>query len=179
MGIAGIVCIVFAGLCGAEYLATSIQTDGLAVLKTSGVDANGSLVSRAMAMDEARITRTVSAENEMESELSVRSKGPVLFSEFASSKIPAPEIHEFCTFLLQFEQETSQESAQYASGVMQQGAIDLTHTVGPGISALTSVNGSGLLVLGSRNQENQSLTSHGFVSGNMSVSDLVRYGGRL
>ncbi|WP_394698595.1 hypothetical protein [uncultured Methanospirillum sp.] len=41
------------------------------------------------------------------------------------------------------------------------------------------MNGSGLVAFGSAGSGNRSLKTRGFVSGNLSVQDIFRYGGRV
>ncbi len=85
----GLVCLILAGLAGADYLATSISTDGTAMLATSGSDLNGSFVSRVMGVDATRMVRTVSGD-ENEQDLAVSGTGPVLVSDFASMLVKSP-----------------------------------------------------------------------------------------
>jgi len=54
-----------------------------------------------------------------------------------------------------------------------------SRVVGSGLTGGLDVNGSGMMSFGSQNNGNNSLRSSGFVSGNMTIRDFVKYGGRL
>ncbi|MDD1728312.1 MAG: hypothetical protein LUQ50_04480 [Methanospirillum sp.] len=177
--VAGSICLVLAGIAGADYLATTISTDGSVMLATAGSDENGSFVSRAMALDSAQVSRSVSGEDEMQSDLSVRGSGPILFSDSTFGILKRPDIREICDlFSIPYDHETG-EASMYSSGILQQGTYSIMRSTGSDLFGMTTVNGSGMMLLGSQTQGNRSMESRGFVSGNMSVSDLVRYGGRL
>lgn len=173
-----LICLVISGLAGADYLATTISTDGSVMLTSAGSDANGSFASRVMASDRAEVHRSVSESDETESDLSVRSSGPMLFSDFASAIWKGSNLNKVCTLLAGQDDPSDGEVSVYSSGIIK-GEVDTVRQVGSGLSGQTSVNGTGLMVLGSQSERNRSLGSRGFISGNMSVQDLFRYGGRL
>ena len=177
--IAGVLFLVLAGLVGADFISTTINTDGSALLTTSGSDTNGSFVSRAMALDTARISRTASGEGDLQTDLAVSGSGPVLFSDYASGLLKTRSLRELCAFLDGSGDQSVGESAVYTSGILQAGEYDISRTIGSGLVGETGVNGSGMLLFGSGSQANRSVTSRGFVTGNMTVRDLIRYGGRV
>jgi len=177
--IIGLVCLILAGLAGADYLSTTISTDGSVMLATAGSDANGSFASRALALDRAEVHRSVSGGAETESDLSVRSAGPVLFSDFASAMWKGSDLSRVCALLRSQDDVNDGEVSVYSSGIIKKGEVDTVRLVGNGLIGQTSVNGTGLLILGSQSRSNRSLENRGFVSGNMSVQDLIRYGLRL
>jgi len=94
----GLVCLILAGLAGADYLATTISTDGTAMLATSVSDLNGSFVSRVMGVDAAHLVRTVSGDDGVH-DLVLSGSGPFLVSDFASVLVERPEIMDRCLFL--------------------------------------------------------------------------------
>jgi len=173
-----LICLIISGLAGAEYLATTVRTDGSVMLASAGSDPNGSFVSRVLASDKAEVHRSVSGNDETESDLTIRSAGPVLFTDFASSIWRGSDLNRVCTLLQHQDDPESGKASAYSSGIIK-GEVDTVRLVGSGLSGQTSVNGTGLLVLGSQSERNRSLQNRGFVSGNMSVQDLFRYGGRL
>ena len=177
--IAGAVCFIIAGLVGADYLATSINTDGSVMLATSGSDANGSFASRTLALDSAQVSRSFTGSDEMNADLSVRAAGPVLLSDYASGVLGQDEIRKLCTFLDMPSYQQTREASLFLSGIVDQGEYETSRTIGSGLAGISGVNGTGLMIFGSQGQGNRSLQSHGFVSGNMSVRDIVRYGGKL
>ena len=91
--------LVLAGLVGADYLSTSIVTDGSFVLASSGQTANGSYASRVMAADASEITRSISGGESLVSDLSVKSSGPVLVSDYASGKSALIPERLACVFI--------------------------------------------------------------------------------
>jgi len=176
--IAGLVCIIFAGLAGADYLATSISTDGSVMLTTSGSYPNGSFSSRAMALDSAHLVRTFPGDESGE-DLVVSASGPVLFSDYASASVTGPEIMDHCMFLKETGERSLGEASVFTSGILHGGEYEISRDTGSDFSGETQVNGSGLLAFGFQGLWNRTLDSRGFVSGNMSVQDLFRYGGRV
>jgi hypothetical protein len=84
--VSGGLILVFSGLVGADYLSTSILTDRSFVLASSGQTENGSYASRVMAADASEITRSMTGGESLVSDLSVKSSGPVLVSDYASGK---------------------------------------------------------------------------------------------
>ena len=174
--ITGVLFLILASVGGVEYLATMVSTDGSVMIASSESDDQGSAASRAMAVDSVRLSRTISGNGGMGSDLSVKSSGPVLFAEYASNLLQKSELKELCAFLNNSGDQDSRESSQYATGILRNGEYGSSLTRGPDLNALTQVNGSGMIVFGSQSQNNCSLQSRGFVTGNMTVNDLVRYG---
>ncbi|MDD1729998.1 MAG: hypothetical protein LUQ50_13125 [Methanospirillum sp.] len=175
----GVICLLGVGLMGADYLATTITTDGSVMLATSGSDENGSFASRTMALDSSQVSRTVSGSDELNTDLTVRGAGPVLLSEYASAILHQPGINELCVFFDHTQDQTTNDASMYLSGIIDPGGYELSRTIGSGLSGTSQVNGTGMILLGSQNSQNRTLESHGFVSGNLTVKDLVRYGGNL
>ncbi len=173
----GMVCILFAALAGADYIATTITTDGSAFLSASGSDTNGSFAERAMAVDTARLTRTISGD-EPGIDLVVSGSGPVLVSDYASGLIQESESRNHCLFLDEDGERSLGETSVYSSGIFNGAEYAVSRAIGSVLSGGTRVNGSGLLAFGFQGLGNRSLQSRGFVSGNLSVQDLFRYGGR-
>jgi hypothetical protein len=176
--ITGIVCLILAGLAGADYLSTTISTDGSVMLATAGSDANGSFASRVLSLDTARMSRMVSAGDTLEAVTSVSGAGPMVFSDYSSGKLILPDIREMCTFLDNEHDRTLGESSLYSSGILHGGEYDISRVIGSGLEGESMVNGSGMLVFGSESSDNRSLQSRAFVTGNMSVKDFTRFGGR-
>ncbi len=177
--VVGALCFILAGLVGSDYLATSISTDGMAMLATSGEDSNGSFTSRVMTLHPAQMSRSAFGDGELSEELSVQGSGPVLFDEFGSARMQPVRIDERCSFLQQYTDHGLKEASRYLSGILYSGSYESSRQIGKEFSGMTGVNGSGMVVLGSQILGNRSLMSQGFVSGNLSVRDMFRYGGRL
>ena len=177
--IAGALCFLLAGLVGSDYLATSISTDGTAILATSGENTNGSFASRVMTLDPAQLSRTVTANEDLFQELTVQGKGPVLFAEYGSDRTQPLRTDERCSFLQQYMDQGLGEASRYLSGILGSGTYASSQRIGDGLDGMSDVNGTGMVVLGSEILGNRSLLSHGFVSGNFSARDIFRYGGRL
>ena len=170
--------LVLAVLVGADYLSTSIVTDGSFVLASSGQTANGSYASRVMAADASELTRSMTGGESLVSDLSVKSSGSVLVSDYASGKSALIPESVACVFIrhIQGQEEASE---LYSMGILNKGMFAASRVVGPGLTGGLDVNGSGMMSFGSQNTGNNSLRSSGFVSGNMTIRDFVRYGGRL
>ena len=170
--------LVLAGLVGADYLSTSIVTDGSFVLASSGQTANGSYASRVMAADSSEITRSMTGGESLVSDLSVKSSGPVLVSDYASGKSALTPDSLACVFIRHIQGQ-EEESELYSMGILNKGNYAASRVVGPGLTGGLDVNGSGMMSFGSQKFGNDTLRSSGFVSGNLTVRDFVKYGGRL
>lgn len=177
--IAGAICLIFAGLAGAEYLSTAISTDGCVMLTTAGSDENGSFASREMALGATDLHRSVRGGADMESDLAVRSAGPLLFSDYTAALWDYSDLPGMCSLIFSPESRDRQRAAAYSSGIVRQSEYVTSRSIGEGLSGLTSLNGTGLMVFGSQGEGNRTIAGHGFVSGNMSVRDLVQYGGKV
>jgi len=177
-GVVCIFCLILAGFVGADLIATTISSDGAILLSTSGDDANGSFASRVLSLDTAMVSRKVSAEDTMEAVTSMSGAGPMVFSDYSSGILVLPDIREMCTFLDDGHDRTRGESSLYSSGILYGGEYEISRVIGSGLEGETVVNGSGMLVFGSESHDNRSLQSRGFVTGNMSVKDFTRFGGR-
>ncbi len=176
--LAALLCLLLAGPLCADLIATSISTDGSVILKTTGSDENGSFVSRVLSRDESMVSRTAGDESGLDEELAVRSSGPTLFSGYADALLSTSGMKTICA-LLDTPRETKESAEAYTSGIILDGGYTSSQTIGPGLSGMTAVNGTGLLLLGSGAGRNRTLMTAGFVSGNMSVQDMVKYGVKI
>ncbi|MDD1728208.1 MAG: hypothetical protein LUQ50_03950 [Methanospirillum sp.] len=177
--IAGLLFLVLAGCVGAEYLSTTVRSDGSIMLTGSGSDENGSFASRVMTQGPGLVSRSITGEEDMKTDLAVHSDGSLLYTDSASARLIQPGIRELCAFLqAPFEHEIG-ESSLVVSGILHHGDLDASRTIGPELDGLTAVNGSGMLLFGSGSRENRTFSGRGFVTGNMTVNDMVRYGGRV
>lgn len=79
--------LVLAGLFGAaDYVSTSITTDGSFLLASSGQTDNGTYASRVMAADASEITQVLTGDDSLAADISVTSSGPILVSDYASGR---------------------------------------------------------------------------------------------
>lgn len=67
----------------------------------------------------------------------------------------------------------------YVAGILNKGTYTTSRIIGSGLTGGTEVNGSGMLDFGSQTVGNNTMRSRGFVAGNMTVRDFVKYGGKL
>jgi hypothetical protein len=88
-------------------------------------------------------------------------------------------LNSLCSLLNTPDSRNHDEASVYSSGIISQGEYITSRVIGEGLSGETGLNGTGLLVFGSQEEGNRTISGHGFVSGNMSVKDLVQYGGRV
>ncbi len=174
----GFICLILAGLAGADYLSTSIQSDGSVMLASSGSDQNGSFVSRALGVDAVRLVRTVSGD-EGEHDLAISGSGPVLVSDALSAVLKRNEVRDRCVFLDAGGERPVGEASVYTSGILHGGDFEVSRVITPDLSGETLVNGSGMMAFGSHVSGNRSLMSRGFVSGNLTIQDLFRFGERI
>lgn len=178
LGIASAMSLVVAGFVGADYMSTSISTDGMLSMATSGNSENGSYVSRYMAVEHSGLARDLEAGDSLNSSLSLQSDWPLLVSEFTSGNIRDTLKPLACVFLTDTKVEESR-SMMGMSGILDHGGYSTLRSTGSGFSGETVINGSGMIELESKTHQNSSLKTRSFISGNMTVRDLVKYGGRV
>jgi len=178
--LSGGIFLVLAAFVGADYVSTSISTDGTMMIASSGNNDNGSFASRVMAVDQSQLSRSITGDDEFQNELIVRGNGPIIASDYANSRTRPNVLDEVaCTFLTESRVQAAQISDMYTTGMLQNGSYEISRVVGSGLTGGTVVNGSGMVGFGSQSEGNNTLKTRGFVSGNLSVRDFVRYGGRL
>ena len=178
--VSGGLALVLAGLFGAaDYISTSITTDGSFLLASSGQTDNGIYASRVMAADTSEIMRSMTGDDSLAADISVTSSGPILVSDYASGRgvtaLPDTIACVFTKYVLNREPE----SELYSMGILSKGRYATSRVAGPGLTGGMDVNGSGMMSFGSQMAGNSTMRSSGFVSGNMTIHDFVKYGGRL
>ena len=169
----GSLLLILASFTGAEYLGTTISTDGTLLLSGSGGDANGSYASRVMTVGASELSRIIHGE-ESGVGLSVHAAGPVLFSDYTTGTTSSPAT-PLCVFLTADRTQTGSRADLFTSGILGHGTYTMTRITDPGLSGETLVNGTGIMLLGSGTEGNDTARAAGFVSGNMTVHDLARY----
>ncbi|WP_409199196.1 hypothetical protein [Methanospirillum lacunae] len=173
-----VACLLLAGPLCADLIATTISTDGSVMLKTSASDENGSFTSRILSRDESQVTRTAGDDNGLYEDLAVRGSGQTLFSEYADALLSTRGIKTICAFLDTPDTHEG-NAAAYSSGIVQGGGYASSRTISQGLSGRTAANGTGLIFLGSESQGNRSFKTGGFISGNLSVEDMMTYGVKI
>ncbi|HWQ65257.1 MAG TPA: hypothetical protein VN372_00125 [Methanospirillum sp.] len=68
------------------------------------------------------------------------------------------------------------ESELYSMGILSKGRYTTSRVAGPGLTGGMDVNGSGMMSFGFHMVGNSTMRSSGFVSGNMTIYILVKYG---
>jgi hypothetical protein len=177
--IAGLVFLVLAGLVGADYLTTTVSSDGSILIKTAGSDENGSFASRVMTVDTAGISRSVENGENSGHEVSVQGSGPMLVSDYAHAEEAKGWDPSACVFLTGTRAREMGRSELYTSGILNNGRYQISRETGSGLVGVTEVNGTGMMGFGSASSGNRSLISSGFITGNMTLRDFVRYGGKI
>ncbi len=172
--------LVLAGLAGADYVSTSISTDGTLMLASSGHTDNGTYASRVMTVDQSELSRSMTGGETFDTDISVKGDGPILVSEYASGKGKYTLSDTIaCVFLDEMEKQAAQKSELYTAGILNKGTYTTSRIIGESLTGGTEVNGSGMLDFGSHTVGNNTMRSRGFVAGNMTVRDFVKYGGKL
>ncbi|WP_319579486.1 hypothetical protein [uncultured Methanospirillum sp.] len=170
--LAGSLLLILASLTGAEYLGTTISTDGVVILTGSDQDGNGSVASRIMAIGTSELSRIIGDEGGIG--MTVQGRGPLLFSDHTTGTTPT-QLGQACVFLTPDRINADSRANLDASGILSSGIYAMTRVPGRGISGETLVNGSGIMLLRSGSDGNRTTRSTGFVSGNMTLHDLTRY----
>jgi len=170
--LAGSLLLILASLTGAEYLGTTISTDGVVMLTGSDQDGNGSFASRIMAVGASELSRIIGDEGGIG--MTVQGNGPLLFSDHTTGTTPA-QLGQACVFLTPDRINADSHTVLEASGILGHGTYAMTRMPGSGLTGETQVNGSGIMLLRSGSYGNKTTRSTGFVSGNMTLYDLTRY----
>jgi len=166
----GSVLLILASLTGAEYLGTTISTDGSFHLCETGEDANGSFASQVMAVGASELSRIITGDKPG-ALISVKGSGPVLFSDYTThdrESRAAPT----CVFLGERDDEKSR-SHMYVSGILEHGTYTMSRESDPNLIGESLINGSGFVLLESEDKGDIRYGSEGFVSGNMTVHDRI------
>jgi hypothetical protein len=162
-----------------DIISTSISTDGTMILASSGHNENGSFASRIMTTDTSDVSWSISGSETLETDVSVRGTGPILISDYASGVQRGLLDPAVCVFLTEERVQVKGESELFTTGILNRGSYALTRKIDSGLTGGTDVNGSGMMSLGTLVVGNNSLRSSGFVAGNMSIKDFVKYGGKI
>ncbi len=114
----------------------------------------------------------------LETDVSVRGEGPILVSEFAAGwSITLPD-DIACAFITELRKHEL-DSDLYTTGILNKGTNSVSRVIGPELTGETEVNGSGLMSFGSHTIGNTTIRSSGFVAGNMTLRDFVKFGGKI
>ena len=165
----GSVLLILASLTGAEFLGTTISTDGTVLLSGSGEDPGGSFASRIMAAGASELSRFIEDEQEA---ISVQGSGPVLFSDYTTEDRISPGTPA-CVFLGD-QSDAADRTHLHASGILKPGTYTMSRVSYPDLDGESWINGSGFILLDAGSEGNTTYRSAGFVSGNMTVHDHVR-----
>ncbi|MFH0966992.1 MAG: hypothetical protein V1862_04830 [Methanobacteriota archaeon] len=76
-------------------------------------------------------------------------------------------------------EKQDQESELYTDGILSKGNYTATRVALSGLTGGTEVNVTGMISFGSQTVGNDSMRSYGFVAGNMTIHDFVKYGGEV
>ena len=175
----GCIFLIFAGIAGAEYLSTSISTDGTLILASSGQNENGSFVTRIMAVDESELSRMVTGGEKFQTELSARGSGPILVSDDVTGKEFILTNPATCIFLTDERVRAIQHSNLYTAGILKKGTYVISRNTGSELTGTTEINGTGMMFFGSSTNGNNTMQTSGFASGNMTIRDFIKYGGKI
>lgn len=152
--ISGFVFLVLAGLAGADFISTSISTDGTMLLASSGHNDNGSFASRVMTVDQSDLSRSISGSEILETDVSVKGSGPLLVSDYASGVQRAITDPAACVFLTEDRVQVKGTSELYTTGILNRGNYAISRKIDSGLTGGTDVNGSGMMSLGNTDSEN-------------------------
>ncbi len=170
--LSGSLFLILASLTGAEYLGTTISTDGVMMLTGTGEDTNGSFSSRIMTVGASELSRIIGEQSGIG--MSVHGEGPLLFSDYTTGRV-SPDSGHTCVFLTPDRSNEAGRADLFTSGILGHGTYTMTRVPISGLSGETLVNGTGFMLLGSGSDGNETMRSTGFVSGNMTVHDLTLY----
>ena len=112
-------------------------------------------------------------------DISVTSSGPILVSDYASGRGVTTLPDTIACVFTKYVLNRDLESELYSMGILSKGRYATSRVAGPGLTGGMDVNGSGMMSFGSHVVGNSTMRSSGFVSGNMTIHDFVKYGGKL
>ncbi|KAF5086905.1 hypothetical protein DSECCO2_51960 [anaerobic digester metagenome] len=154
-------------------------TDGSFLLAISGQTDNTIYASRVMAADASEITQVLTKDDSLAADISVTSSGPFLVSDYASGRgVTAHPDTIGCVFA-KYVLNRKPESELYSMGILSKGRYATSRVTGPGLNGGMDVYGTGMMSFGSHVVGNSTMRSSGFVSGNMTIHDFVKYGGKI
>jgi hypothetical protein len=133
--LSGGVFLVLASLVGADFVSTSISTDGTMMLASSGNNENGSFASRVMAVDTSHLSRSITGNDEYQTDLIIQGSGPILASDYATARVSPEVLDEMaCTLLTDTRVQAAQVSDLYTLGMLRNGSYEISRVVGSGLT---------------------------------------------
>jgi hypothetical protein len=135
--------------------------------------------SRIMAADASEITRSITGDDSLAVNISVTSSGTILVSDYASGREVSAFPDNIACVFTKYVLDREPESELYSMGILSKGRYAASRVADPALTGGMDVNGSGMVSFGSHMVGNTTMRSSGFVSGNMTIQDFVKYEGKL
>jgi len=170
--------ILLIGAVGADSLSSVIVVDGAAWVSSSVLDQGQTYTGRLFATDLAVLVRDLMIEKNrnLKTSTDVRSTGPVGVDEYSAQVPNQTEKREFCVFDITTREPVRKDQILY-SGLMRNGRYISYRENSRDTSAVTMVNGTGLMVSRAISYDGNNLTEFGStVGGEMNMTERILFG---
>lgn len=170
--------ILLIGAVGADSLSSVIVVDGAAWVSSSVLDQGQTYTGRLFATDLAVLVRDlmIDQNRNLKTSTDVRSTGPVGVDEYSAQVPNQTEKREFCVFDITTREPVRKDQILY-SGLMRNGSYTSYRVNSRETSAMTMVNGTGLMVSRALSFDGSNTTGFGStVGGRMNMSERIVFG---
>ena len=175
IAIAGLVCLGCAGGISADLISSSIATDGTAWV-SSAVLGEKSYAATLFMNDRSVMNRDLDLTTDLQSQIQIRSSGPVGAYEFSARERKKNPDEFFCVFAERGDNKTRYNEIS-TRGLWKNGTYISSRQVRGGQTvSITDIDATGMVSLDKKTEnENQTQRERSFVAGHMNISEAVAY----
>jgi hypothetical protein len=138
--------LILAGALNADFVSTTISTDGSFLMASSGTDHNGTYTAHVKGVGDSKASRVISGDDALETDLTAVSSGPLLLSDYASSMSVAQKMDNLkCVFTEIVDRGPVSHAEMTTAGILDHGGNYTISrlTSSSGLTGLTSITGAG------------------------------------
>ncbi|NLV28220.1 MAG: hypothetical protein GXY48_13865 [Methanomicrobiales archaeon] len=177
----GCICLLIAGLVGADSISSTIVCDGSSWVSSSVIGQGQTYAANLFTTDLAVLFRNldVGSNGKVSTRTNVQSAGPVGVDEYSGQGTNQTGPSDNCVFALPENGTPSWDEINYM-GLMQTGQYVSTRTLDPSqTGAVTMVNGSGMILVRAKSVDvnGTEITHTSDVAGNLNMTEKIVFGG--
>jgi len=176
-----IVCLILViiGSAASDSITSSIVSDGAAFVSSSVISAGETYAARLFTSGNGSILRdlTIGPDNGILAGVSAGSRGPIGIDEYSGVISNQTGDNGSCIFILPVDRVTSSNKVVY-TGLLKSGEYYSTRDIDKNLTALTMINGSGMILSRAESGDRNRTISHkSDVSGLLNLSEWIEFGG--
>jgi len=173
----GCVMILLAGFVGADSISSVIVVDGAAWVSSSVLDQGQTYTGRLFTTDLAILMRdlVIDQTRNLKTSTNVKSTGPVGIDEYSVQLTNSTDDENYCVFE-SVVTPVRKDQILY-TGLMQNGEYISNRDLNQDTTAVTMINGTGLMLARANSFDgNRSTTHASTVGGTMNLTERIRFG---